>query len=114
MYDEVVVRLAAQMGVAVEVLWGALLVQAKIYSIFATALVIVGGVALAEFWRWLRHYVGSITEPGDVEVAVCAWAAWGVLFVILVFTVITYAADILAGFFNPEYWALMEVLSKCG
>lgn len=106
--------LAAKLGVGVEVLWVALLKQAPIDSCVN---VIIAALAVASGWLYFTKYLPFVRrlwrENHDAEVvAVIGAAFWGLFLVVIGFAFIFSLSTIIAGFYNPEYWALMEILSR--
>jgi cellobiose-specific phosphotransferase system component IIC len=103
-------KLADKLGVAAEVLWVALLKQAKIYSvtyILIGALLIFGAIWLAKFGKTISHKVNERDWAEEV------WFAYMGAVCILGIMLLAWICDlsrILAGLFNPEYWALSEIL----
>jgi len=102
---EIIKKLSEKLGVASEGLWRALLKQAPLSA--ATELVLIVIVFIA-FRKWFK----SIVKRESDELTPVAWLVWGVLFG---FAFICFGCNLdrtLAGFFNPEYWALKEILTS--
>ena len=111
MKGELIEKLAQKLGVTAEYLWSALLRQAVISGIFDLVffgLEIVCIFLLIKWWKRTNKKV----EKGDWEETayvplVTATVIVGVMFLIsLACLSLTFAA-----FYNPEYWALHEILS---
>ena len=104
---ELIEQLAANMGVAVDVLWGALLLQAPISATVGITFMVVAWVASVLAVRWTFKNWEMITCK-DMESPVLIG-----LFMLTVLTVVATLGEfttILAGLFNPEYWALRHVM----
>ena len=105
-------KVAAKLGVATDILWAALLRQAVISSIVQVLWIAAGSYALVWLVRYVK-YVNQRTKKDWDEIAwlpcvfVCGIAA--------ILTIITFVKIpmTLAGFFNPDYWALMKILDTC-
>ena len=106
--------LAEEMGVAVEVLWGALLRQAPIagamglLGVLLFAAVTVIGLFLV--CRALRSCEGDLDDLSRFGLLL-AGAVLAVCFGAILLAEIPRVGIYLAGFLNPEYWALREVLT---
>jgi hypothetical protein len=108
-------KLAEKLGTTTDYLWGVLIKQAPITAtvkLVYLALVIIGGIALYKIHKRLCREVDGCNgyfEFGELAMApmVVATIIWAVLFIICFFQIGT----IVTGFFNPEYWALDEVMS---
>lgn len=103
--------LAAKLGVATEHLWGVLIQQAPISGAFelinyvAMAASVYGVVVL---WKFINN---KVTKDGWNDIAyiwpgIASILAAGFLWAAIFSLPTTFAA-----FFNPEYWALKQVLS---
>lgn len=115
--------IAAKLGTTTEYLWGVLLKQAPIDAAIDLAIIL--------FWVGLFYFTGktakkyeaNITEPdgtwmreeerkkekSGVSTLVVIAAYFGLCAVI--YGVFSFQ-NIINGFFNPEYWALQQILSK--
>ena len=109
-------KLAEKLGTTTEYLWGVLLKQAPITAaieLMYLVLVILGGLALYKIHRRLSKEVeGKNSLYYDLEAVAAvpmgiATLIWSVIFIICFFSIGT----IVTGFFNPEYWALNEIMN---
>lgn len=100
--------LADKLGTTSEYLWAALVRQAPISA--AVDLVQYAVILLVAHWlfrmrdkarKWMDDDIANVIPYGIAWVFVCAF-----LLVALV-----SIQNTIAGFFNPEYWALRELLS---
>ncbi len=112
-------QLAQKLGTTAEYLWAVLLKQAPVSAMIDLVyLVIVAimGVGLyklhkyctketGEYKESIYEDKGELVKPAMVILAI----VWGIFFIICFFSI----GNIVNGFFNPEYWALKEVLSTC-
>lgn len=112
-------NLAEKFGTTVAHLWGVLVTQAPI-SGFVDLVVCATLVFVAA--RVVQFVKRKTTAPKKSEKnnqpraewvdepAMLAWACAIWLLLIVGIVVIHYAQDIVAAFFNPEYWALTRIL----
>ncbi len=109
-------QLAQKLGTTAEYLWATLVKQAPIESAIGIFQIVVftllgfllyrlNGRFSKENDRGLSYYEEN--EPVAV-IMVLAFIAWLCCSAILFFCL----GDIVSGFFNPEYWALQQILSK--
>jgi len=119
MKDELIEKLAAKLGTTVEHLWGVLLRQAPISgtvdliitiafvvaSVFAVRLVVRNTIApeATEANKYPRAAWRDMEFP--------AWCGVGILVTITVGVVCNNVPWIVAAFFNPEYWALRQIIN---
>jgi hypothetical protein len=96
--------LADRLEVPIEVLWSALLRQAPVsatVSLFLLALVICTAVGFGLYAK----AVFKKDEDAGIVVGIIT-----VFLILLSLVAISSLPGILAGFFNPEYWALKQLL----
>ncbi len=115
---KLVEQLAQKLGTTAEYLWAVLLKQAPISAatdLIYLILVIIGGVLLYKLHKYLSEeggeYKNSIycdKEELVVIPMVLVTFLWGVIAIVCFFCI----GNIINGFFNPEYWALKEILSQ--
>ena len=100
--DKTLDLLASKMGVAVDVLWSALLRQALIDSTVSIVQIVCFCFAI--------YYYAKHTRKVDGDYVLLVFAGWTVLITLSVVAVCSLSY-IAAGFFNPEFWALHEIAS---
>jgi hypothetical protein len=112
-------KLAAKLGTTTEYLWGILIKQAHIsatMSLLCLAISIVGGIILFKLHKtFLIYKKDGNYERNKYETDEALPAIMGGFAVIwLMFTiyVICTLPNIFNGYFNPEYWALKEILDS--
>lgn len=103
-------KLAAKLGVAVDVLWAALMRQAFISGI--SDLIFLAAVAVASYgtWKYVQHVHHKVDGREWDEIA---WLPCGLVAAVMVgviFAALCGLPMMFAAFFNPEYWALMRIL----
>lgn len=113
-------QLAAKLGTTAEKLWAVLLKQAPI-SGMANLILCVGLVLFAvKCFRFVNRKttVPLMTEENqyprgewESEGSFFAWTGIGILFFVVGLVIAFSVNNIAAAFFNPEYWALKEILS---
>lgn len=112
-------QLAQKLGTTAKYLWTVLIKQASISAatdILYFILVIIGGIFLFKLHKYLSkergEYEQSIyfdkEEIVTIPMIIVA-VIWGICFITCFFLI----GDIINGFFNPEYWALKEILEAC-
>lgn len=113
-------KLAAKLGTTAEYLWSVLIKQAAISAtttLVYLMFIILFGVLLYKAHRRLskpstnnsrREY--SIYEDLEWPISVMVVAAllWAIFAIAVFFSI----PDIINGYFNPEYWALKEILDE--
>ena len=114
---QVLDKLAAKLGIAVDVLWAALMRQAPISG----ALDLVWCVVYAAGIYWTVRYVRMVyehttsTEDRWERWDEISWLPCGIVVVIMFILGLATLAGLsmtAASFFNPEYWALMKIINK--
>jgi uncharacterized membrane protein len=100
--DKTLELLASKMGVAVDVLWSALLRQALIES--TVSVVQIACLCFAIYF-YTKHT--KIVEECFIPPVIAGWVLLLTISIIAIFS-LSYIA---AGFFNPEFWALHEIAS---
>ena len=103
---EVIDKLAAKLGVAADHLWGVLIAQARIdfiSSVLQYALLLLVCYGMLRWARWCA-------KPGVDEMAWLGFAIPAVGVVVLLSIALFSIPLVLASLFNPEYWALHQIL----
>jgi hypothetical protein len=103
-------KLAAKLGVAVDVLWAALMRQAFVSSL--VDLVWVAALLYGMVWvvRYVKFVHQKVEDRSWDEIAWFPCAIVCVVAFVLCIVTIDGLKMTFAGFFNPEYWALMKLL----
>jgi hypothetical protein len=103
MKEELLKQLADKMGVAVEVLWEALLKQAPIYAISVSAMLTLLVIIIILSFRKVINMPKNEARVIPIVIFYCVS--------FLVFIIICMELPlILAGFLNPEYWAIKQII----
>ena len=120
-YSEMLQALADKFGTTVEHLWSVMLTQAPI-SATINLLVIIGWAAIS-IWGFLliqkktTEPEGGAEWPEDgyqsaewkEEGAVLAWVLWAIIALATVLIGGAELENIITGYVNPEFWALMKL-----
>lgn len=120
--NQLLETLAQNLGTTVEYLWSVLLKQAPISAtidLILLILVLVAGYLLYRLHVRLSattpnkdKYYGdeSVYDSSDIAAPLMCIAAtiWFLIFIVAV----CYIPNIINGYFNPEYWALKEILNS--
>ncbi len=112
---ELLTQLAAKLGTTTEYLWGVLVKQAPIEAtvdIIQIICVLIAGWGIYK----LHLYFQKRPEDGNMiyyeyenaapTIMVIVTVLWAIMICLCIGTI----SEIVAGFFNPEYWALQKVL----
>lgn len=113
-------KLSLKLGTTTEYLWKVLLVQAKISAIqsvfYLIAIIVIGVVLYRLHVKFSKPIKGNRYELNVYDEYDGAPASMGVIaFIWLVMAIYVFCCSIpnmIDGYFNPEYWALNEILSK--
>lgn len=97
--------LAQKMGTTAEYLWGVLVKQAPISATVDVIGVLVVFCVLVAVWRKAIF----MHEDVNGEAKFLGFAALVFVTILAIFVVWNYADSTIAGFLNPEYWALHEL-----
>lgn len=103
-------QLAAKLGTTTEHLWGVLLKQAPMSSGISATMLAVFLLVLILSARWLKRNELSKDDADDMMGKVLCWILWGVMAFMLSCFIYDSLPMIIAGFFNPEYWALKQII----
>jgi hypothetical protein len=112
-------QLAQKLGTTAEYLWTALLKQAPISAMIDLVylvIVTIMGIGLYKLHKYCTKETGEYKESiyedkGELVIPAMVILAivWVIFFIVCFFSI----GNIINGFFNPEYWALKEVLGAC-
>jgi len=100
--------LAAKLGTTAEHLWGVLLRQAPISGATDLMQYALLAVAVALWWKWVK----ATKKRGQYrdEAAWIPVGTVGVALAVMVGVAFFSFPTTVAAFFNPEYWALKQVM----
>lgn len=108
---ELLEGLAQQLNTTADMLWACLLKQAHIEGM---AWLIFYGLSLLVFlicWRvYKRRKIRYEAEEIDADSYISANLIMAVVCVVLTIVIVSTVNSTLSALFNPEYWALQEVL----
>ncbi len=96
--------LADRLEVPIEVLWSALLRQAPVSAAVSFALLFLAICATIGFALYTKAMFKKDEDAGVVMALITGFL------VIISLIAISSLPGILAGFFNPEYWALKQLM----
>ena len=114
---ELLRELAAELGTTVEFLWAVLIRQAKIEIVeigILAAFVGVGWFLMSEYLRWAIPFYKNLDGYDNIEKELMLWTIGviiGVVLVVLTIIVTLSIANLPTLIFNPEYWALRQILN---
>lgn len=119
--SKLIQQLADKLGTTAEHLWAVLCRQAPISATVDSVLCIAAVAAAWGAFRLVQRKTTRVktkSESGyeresaewEDEPAFLAWLLWIVLAVIACAIIVTSASGIAAGFVNPEYWALKQII----
>jgi len=103
-------QLALKLGTTTEYLWGVLISQARISAItdliYIILVSIIGIIIYKVHKNLMKEDKYDYYEEPLIAVMFIVSFVWCVLFIACFFSI----GNIINGFFNPEYWALKEIL----
>ena len=112
--------LAEKLGTTAEYLWGVLLKQAPIAGITDLAVMVAWGIAIAMWARFVQRKTNTPAATESDLYPSAEWSdqfgvglAWASVFVTGLIVVLIAGASlstVIAAIFNPEYWALKQIL----
>lgn len=112
-------QIAAKLGTTSEYLWGVLVKQAPIQStitLFQIVLVCVFGCILFQTHKWLSQEkdYGGFNESGYERFHGSEVVMGFALVILVVLSLVSFfcIGDVFNGYFNPEYWALQQILNS--
>lgn len=101
--QQLISDLALQLGTTAEYLWGVMVGQAHLHAI--TVIIICTVLSLA----CLTAYIATLRQASDKEAKrFMGWAT----FILIVLIWVCTLGDIVSALYNPEYWALQQILGK--
>lgn len=106
-------ELAKKLGTTVEYLWGVLLKQAKVEAIQWTIILlifIIYSLLCIKYLLWgLRDW--DSFSSSEEEHYFTVWFILGVIWCVFFVIILANVTNLVNAIFNPEYWALKEILS---
>ena len=114
---ELLKQLAQKMGTTTEYLWGVLLRQAPIDATISLVLLIL--TVPVGWLLWRIHIKIESSTPDDVfsdkgyngVIQPVVMLIMGIGYILFAIRSIFDIQNIITGYFNPEYWALHEILN---
>jgi len=103
-------QLSQKLGTTTEYLWSLLLRQASISAIedlIFLIMTIIGGIIIFNIYKKM------LKDDQYAEITLQMIVVFVVWFVLLLMS-LTNISNIINGLFNPEYWALKEILYSIG
>lgn len=115
--NQAIELIASKLGTTVQYLWSVLIRQAKLEAIedlIGTVIILVSFYALYRLCKWLFKKANDESYsdiPYDGLAALCITLSviWGIIGVIII---ILSICDAMNALFNPEYWALHEIIKN--
>ena len=109
-------KLAEKLGTTSEYLWGILLKQAPIEATIIVGqmlLIVLFGIVLIVLHKRFSSTVDGESLYSRYEEAIAIpMIVCMVVFVILALSAFYAIPELMYGYFNPEYWALQEILKQ--
>ena len=116
MNEEFLVTFAEKIGTTVDKLWGALLKQAPISGtidiILYLIMLLVSIVAFKFISKKTTAQEGERYADWEGEEIVFAWATYWIIVGVMALVFLCNVGSTIAAFFNPEYWALMQIVGS--
>lgn len=107
-------QLAEQLGTTVDYLWNVLINQAPIHGILNLILFVFTTISiflLGKYFIWIYNKWTELYDDDKETMHVVLITVFGFLIIIGFIVSIISLPNTLAALFNPEYWALQQVLS---
>jgi hypothetical protein len=103
-------QLADKLGTTAEHLWAVLIKQAPITSSIELAGFVIALAIAGYLTKLFRGYCKA--NPRDLDEPHVCFGWFGIILFLAIWTIafIMHMPVVLAGFTNPEYWALMQVM----
>ena len=111
--EKILEKLSLKLGVTIEYLWEALLNQAFYSGMVDLFIFLIIIISIYGYYRWIKYIIPSWkkidNENFDIIYTV-GLVFGGVGLIIIIIDRLSNLYLTLAAFFNPEYWALMQIL----
>lgn len=101
--QKLIEQLAQKLGTTAEHLWGVLVRQAPVSGVTHIVCWIIAGVFFYVSFK-------RIKAGEDADAKVLLWALWSLGFLMFLPMFYQDSQLILASFFNPEFWALKQII----
>jgi hypothetical protein len=117
-------QLATQLGTTAQYLWGVLIHQAPISATISLIQIVLIGIYGLILWKTHKYLLKEIPKEERSydddknryqkfeEVAVIPMVLGAIALITFTIIALCLISDVVNGYFNPEYWALQEILSK--
>lgn len=120
--NQLLETLAQNLGTTVEYLWSVLLKQAPISATIDLLTCILLTLIIYDVYRLHKYfsapspdadkYYTNRTRYDDNDTAILIMVSGTMASAIMLIIIICTIPDIINGYFNPEYWALKEILNS--
>lgn len=110
---ELLAELAIELGTTTEYLWSILLKQAPIEAatgIVLFALSLIAIVAFYRYARWISSHAALLEKSDRLQMHVMIVILIGLLLGVWLAARLDSIPNIVSAIFNPEYWALRQIL----
>lgn len=104
-------QIAAKLGTTSEYLWQVLLGQARVAAAIDMVEIVLMVALITLFVRWCGRHIEEIEEDDNVFLGL-AVIFGGILSLVMIFFCFMNIREIVTAYFNPEYWALKEILKS--
>lgn len=106
---QLIEKLATKLGTTADMLWGALVAQARLSAISHLVFVALVGTVLVLLIKPVKKWNETLKSSGDQGIP---WVLWTIFLAAWLLCSWACSTTIISGLFNPEYWALKEVLNE--
>lgn len=107
--EKLIRELADKLGTTTEYLWGVLIVQAKLSAIMSITTMIGSLVIPVVFYLIMKWACKADGDPDNKSFPTSGFIV-GFLVMVIIWSACELLPNMLSGFFNPEYWALKQIL----
>ena len=105
--QQLLIELANKFDTTTEHLWHVLIKQAFIDSLTGCMYIAVSMVLIVEAFKFIKR---KSKEWVNVDAVSVVWTVYCIMTFIIFIDIMCGFPMVLAGFFNPEYWALKQIL----
>lgn len=107
---QLIEKLAEKLGTTSEYLWAVLVKQAPISAAIDLGILIFSIIFGIVLLRMHRYFSKNDKYDDLEELVVVPMIIMAILFAVFIIAGVMSLPEVFSGFFNPEYWALKEVM----
>jgi uncharacterized protein involved in cysteine biosynthesis len=112
--ENILSTLATKLQTTTEHLWDVLVVQARIEALTSFVIMCLWAAITITTFKVVKKKSSQLRENMDEELAYLIWVLWLLYAGFVAMYVSSSITNVVAALFNPEYWALKEILNAIG